>query len=310
MPERDIVVMGASAGGVEALRETVRGLRPDIRASFFIVLHFPPFQKSHLPGILSRVGPLPAVHPNNGDVIQLRHIYVAPPDRHLLVRDGRIELWRGPKENYTRPAINPLFKSAAETYGPRVIGVILTGLLDDGTAGLIEIKRRGGIGVVQDPDEAMFSSMPISALKRDHVDYSVKLSEMAKLLSTLIRDSEFRQIAGGSMNPGDRYTPTDLTCPECRGPLSERQDGALTELRCRVGHIYSLESVTAAHVETQERTLWSAVVTLEEGAELFRKTAAQSEGSQSGRLINQAKTREANAKLIREMLEGLNEEVL
>jgi two-component system, chemotaxis family, protein-glutamate methylesterase/glutaminase len=143
--------MGASAGGVDALEETVRGLQPDIRASFFIVLHFPPFKESHLPEILSRVGPLPAVHPNDGDPIQPGYIYVAPPDRHLLVRDGRIELWRGPKENYTRPAINPLFKSAAETYGPRVIGVILTGLLDDGTAGLIEITRNGGIGVIQEP---------------------------------------------------------------------------------------------------------------------------------------------------------------
>jgi two-component system, chemotaxis family, protein-glutamate methylesterase/glutaminase len=310
MPQRDIVVIGASAGGVDALKETVEGLRPDIRASFFIVLHFPPFKESHLPEILSRVGPLPTVHANDGDSIQPGHIYVAPPDRHLLVRDGRIELWRGPKENYTRPAINPLFKSAAETYGPRVIGVILTGLLDDGTAGLIEITRKGGIGVVQDPDEAMCSSMPISALKRDHVQYSVKLSEMGKLLNTLIRDFEVRHIAGGSMNPGDRYTPTDLTCPECRGPLSERQDGALTELRCRVGHIYSLESALATHIETQERTLWSAVVALEEGAELFRKTAAQSEGSQAGRLINQAKSRQANAKLIREMLEEFNDQVL
>jgi len=302
--------MGASAGGVDALKETVEGLRPDIRASFFIVLHFPAFKESHLPEILSRVGPLPAVHPKNGDSIQPGHIYVAPPDRHLLVRDGRIELWRGPKENYTRPAINTLFKSAAETYGPRVIGVILTGLLDDGTAGLIEITRKGGIGVVQDPDEAMCSSMPISALKRDHVQYSVKLSEMGKLLNTLIGDFEVRHIAGGSMNPGDRYTLTDLTCPECRGPLSERQDGALTELRCRIGHIYSLESALATHIETQERTLWSAVVALEEGAELFRKTAAQSERSQAGRLINQAKLREANAKLIREMLEEFNDQVL
>ena len=310
MPQRDIVVIGASAGGVDALKETVGGLRPDIRASFFIVLHFPPFKESHLPEILSRAGPLPAIHANDGDSIQPGHIYVAPPDRHLLVGDGRIELWRGPKENHTRPAINPLFKSAAETYGPRVIGVILTGLLDDGTAGLIEITRKGGIGVIQDPDEAMCSSMPISALKRDHVEYSVKLSEMVKLLNKLIRDSESRQIAGGSMDPGDRYAPTDLTCPECRGPLSERQDGALTELRCRVGHIYSLESAIATHIETQERTLWSAVVALEEGAELFRKTAAQSEGSQAGRLINQAESRQANAKLIREMLEEFNDQVL
>jgi two-component system, chemotaxis family, protein-glutamate methylesterase/glutaminase len=121
------------------------------------------------------------------------------------------------------------------------------------------------------------------------VQYSVKVSEMGKLLNTLIRDFQVCQIAGGSMNPGDRYAPTDLTCPECRGPLSERQDGALTELRCRVGHIYSLESAIATHLETQERTLWSAVVALEEGAELLHKTAAQSEVT--GRPVNATRVR-------------------
>src|SRR6266481_4923973 len=185
MAERDIVVIGASAGGVEALKDLVRGLSPDIRASFFVVLHFPAFQKSHLPEILSSVGVLPANHARNGDPILPGHIYVAPPNQHLLVKDGRVELWHGPKENYGRPSLNPLFRTAAESYGPRVIGVVLTGLLDDGTAGLIEIKRRGGITVVQDPDEALFSSMPSNALKRGHVDYSVKLSEMADLLASL-----------------------------------------------------------------------------------------------------------------------------
>src|SRR5205823_913263 len=129
--KRDIVVIGASAGGVETLKATVRDLPPDVPASFFVVLHFPPFEKSHLPEILSRAGPLRAVHAKNGDLIQPGRIYIAPPDQHLLIQDGRIELWHGPKENYTRPAINPLFRSAAKTYGPRVIGVILTGLLDD-----------------------------------------------------------------------------------------------------------------------------------------------------------------------------------
>src|SRR5437016_4999514 len=228
MAERDIVVIGASAGGVEALKDLVRGFPPDIRASFFVVLHFPPFQKSHLPEILSNVGVFPATHPRNGDSIQRGRIYVAPPDRHLLVKDGRIELWRGPKENYTRPAVNPLFRTAAETYGSRVIGVVLTGLLDDGTAGLIKIKNRGGIAVVQDPDEALFSSMPSSALKRDHVDYSVKLSEMADLLVSLTNECQVRQSVRDTMNANDPYTPTDLTCPECRGPLSEHGDGTLT----------------------------------------------------------------------------------
>ena len=225
------------------------------------------------------------------------------------MRDGRIELWRGPKENYTRPAINPLFRSAAENYGPKAIGIILTGLLDDGTAGLIAIKKRGGIAIVQDPDEATFSSMPESALQHDHVDYSVKLSEMGDLLSTLI-DSESREIPESTMMPEDQYIPTELTCPECNGPLSEHDEEAFVEFRCRVGHVFSLESATAAHADTQERMLWSAVVTLEAGAELFRKTATLSQGSQSRRLMAQAKVREADAKQIRKMLEDLSEEVL
>src|SRR5206468_2995065 len=134
------------------------------------------------------------------------------------------ELWRGPKENYTRPAVNPLFRTAAETYGRRVIGVILTGLLDDGTAGLIAIKNRGGIAVVQDPAEALFSSMPSNALKRDHVDYSVKLSEMPELLASLISDSHVRQTIEDTVKANNPNTLTSLTCPECRGPLSEHED--------------------------------------------------------------------------------------
>src|SRR5579862_3126519 len=176
---RDIIVIGASAGGVDAIKNLVRGLSVDIGASFFVVHHFPPFQKSHLPEILSRAGPLPAHQATNGEAILPGRIYIAPPDRHLLIKDGHIELFHGPKENFTRPAVDPLFRSAADSYGPRVIGVILTGLLDDGTAGLIHIKNKGGLAVVQDPDDALFAGMPNSALKRDHVDYSVKLSEMA-----------------------------------------------------------------------------------------------------------------------------------
>src|SRR5205823_6163639 len=152
--------------------------------------------------------------------------------------------------------------------------------------------------------------MPRNALKRDHVDYSVKLSEMAELLSSLTSDSQVRQTPGDTMNANDPYTPTDLTCPECRGPLSEHGDGTLTELRCRVGHIYSLESAVAAHVDTQERILWSAVVALEEGASLFRKTAAQSEGPQREQLIMQAQSREEKARIIRGLLEDLTEEIL
>src|SRR4051794_20891563 len=220
MAARDIVAIGASAGGGEALKTLIRGLPPDIQATVFVVLHFPALEKSHLPAILSNVGALPAMHPKNGQFVRPNAIYVAPPDHHLLVKDDRIELSRGPKENHTRPAVNPLFRSVAAAYGGRVIGIILTGLLDDGTAGLIEIKRRGGIAIVQDPDDAMFSGMPTSALKHDHVDYSVRLADMAELVTALVRDSESRRVAEGVMTEQDPYRFTELTCPECRGPLS------------------------------------------------------------------------------------------
>src|SRR5436190_12477376 len=270
MPVRDIIVIGASAGGVDALKTLVSQLSPDVPASFFVVLHVSPVKKSHLPEILTQAGALPAVHAKSGDSIQQGRIYVARPDQHLLIQDGRIRLWRGPKENHSRPAIDPLFRSAAEAFGPRVIGVVLTGMLDDGTAGLIEIKKRGGLSVVQDPDEALFSSMPGNALKRDHVDYSVKISAMAELLTSLIRDSSTGPIPEAIMVPSNQYSPTELTCPECNGPLSVAEgDESLIQFRCRVGHAYSLESAVAAHAEAQERTLWSAVVTLEAGAELF-----------------------------------------
>jgi two-component system chemotaxis response regulator CheB len=310
MPGRDIVVIGASAGGVEALKKVVGTLSPDLPASFFIVLHISPVQKSYLPEILTRAGPLPAVHAKSGEPIQQGRIYVARPDQHLLIQDGRIRLWRGPKENYSRPAIDPLFRSAAEAFGRRVIGVVLTGMLDDGTAGLVEIKKRGGISVVQDPDEAQFDSMPGNALKRDHVDYCVKLSAIPELLNALIRDSVTRHIPEAAMMQSKRYSPTELTCPECGGPLSVLEDEALVQFRCRVGHVYSLESAVAAHAEAQERTLWSAVVALEAGAELFRKAAAVSESAKASRLIAQAKTREADARSLRKILEDLSEEML
>jgi len=184
----DIIVIGASAGGVEALVTLVGGLPADLPASIFVVLHIPPEGPSMLPTILGRSGPLVATHPVDGTAIEQRHIYVAPPDHHMLLEQGRIRVIRGPRENRHRPAIDPLFRSAGVAYGPRVVGVILTGSLDDGTAGLEAIKQRGGVAVVQNYTEALFSSMPHSAVEHVKVDYVLSLSAIAEKLRELAHE--------------------------------------------------------------------------------------------------------------------------
>ena len=185
MAARDIIVVGASAGGVNALATLAEGLPPDLPASVLVALHLAPGVTSILPEILARAGRLPAVHPKDGEAYEKGKIYVAPPDHHLLVREGHLRLTRGARENLHRPAIDPLFRSAALAHGPRVIGVVLTGSLDDGTAGLSAVKRCGGTAVVQDPSDASHPSMPAAALKNVAVDHSVPLSEMAALLARL-----------------------------------------------------------------------------------------------------------------------------
>ena len=177
MAKKDIVVIGASAGGIEALRELVSELPADLPAALFVVVHIQPYAVSRLPEILSRAGALPATHASNGEPIQPGHIYVAPPDRHLLVRQGRIALSRGPRENHSRPAIDPLFRSAARAYGSRVIGVVLSGALYDGSMGLLVVKTRGGMAIVQDPREAAVDSMPRSALRLVEADAVLPSSE-------------------------------------------------------------------------------------------------------------------------------------
>ncbi|HEV2743893.1 MAG TPA: chemotaxis protein CheB, partial [Rubrobacter sp.] len=170
MEGRDVVTIGGSSGGVEALARLVGGLPADLPAAVLVVVHFPEGAPSALPRILSRSGPLEAVHPGDGDPVEKGRIYVAPPGLHLLMEDGRVRLARGPKENGHRPALDPIFRTAALEYGPRAVGVVLTGSLDDGTAGLAAIKARGGVAVVQDPEDALFRSMPESALRHVDVD--------------------------------------------------------------------------------------------------------------------------------------------
>ena len=284
----DVIVIGASAGGVEALAALARRLPADLPAAVFIVLHVPAYGTSVLPGILSRHGALPASHPADGEEIQTGRIYVAPPDYHLLLEPGRVLLTRGPAENGHRPAVDTLFRSAARAYGPRVQGVVLTGTLDDGTAGLQAIKMRGGVALAQDPEEALFASMPRSAIENVPVDYVLPLAGLAETLVRLAHEpaserrdavppeietsvetetgvAEFDMAALETPREGQ---PSVFACPDCHGVLWEVNDGDLLRFRCRVGHAFSPETLLATQSDNLEDALWIALRALEESAAL------------------------------------------
>jgi two-component system chemotaxis response regulator CheB len=290
MQGHDIITVGASAGGVEALAGLVAGLPNELPATLFVVLHIPSDTTSMLPSILQRAGSLPASHPQDGAAIESGHIYVAPPDRHLIVERGSIRLIWGPTENRHRPAIDPLMRSAAIAYGPRVIGVVLSGMDGDGTTGLRAIKRRGGLAVVQNPDEALFPSMPESALAYVQVDHTVSVPEMGPLLGRLARcqaEDEVLYPVPEEMILEQKQmtedpTRTDLsqygtlssfTCPECSGPIWERRDGDLLSYRCRVGHAFTASDMIAARAEQLEQDLWATLNRLEESIILSTKLA-------------------------------------
>ena len=296
MPGHDIIVIGASAGGVEALVKVVSSLPRALPASLFVVLHLPAESSSSLPTILSRTGHLPAVHPEDCSPIVPGTIYVALPDYHLVVERDMVRLTRGPRENRHRPAIDPLFRSAALAYGSRVIGVILTGALDDGTAGLLAIKRHGGITLVQDPHEALFTGMPRSALAHVQVDYVLPLVDIGQQLTQLantsvaekgvppMQDDDMAKevaIVENKSNPNTASSnervgnPSAFSCPECGGVLWEVHDGELLRFRCRVGHAYSVDSVIAAQSEEAERALWIALKIIEEQAAMSRRLAGR-----------------------------------
>jgi two-component system chemotaxis response regulator CheB len=273
MPKQDIIVIGTSAGGVEALKVVAARLPAHLPASVFVVLHIGTGinGQSYLPEILTKAGPLHAVRPRDGETIQHGKIYVAPPDCHLLVTPEHVRLSHGPKENRTRPAINPLFRSAAAAYGERVTGVILTGLLDDGVAGLAEIKRQGGVAVAEDPATALYPSMPYNATLKVEMDFVVPLPEIAEVVSTLAVTER------SSMKSEERMEKilSHLTCPECRGPLTKERQGKILEYRCRVGHVFSPLAMAQEHRDTVERSLWMSVLALEEAAEITEELAPE-----------------------------------
>jgi two-component system chemotaxis response regulator CheB len=289
MTNHDIVVIGASAGGVEALTKLVRTLPGNLPATLFVVLHIPADSPSLLPQILNRAGALQASHPADRTAIASGQIYIAPPDHHLIIERGYVHVIRGPKENRHRPAIDPLFRSAAKAYRQRVIGVILSGALDDGTAGLLAIKRCGGVVVVQSPREALYPQMSQSALQNVQVDYCLEVRKMGELLQRLINEQVEedigvdifgnleKEVKSVEMRGNPSHTSelvgkaSVYSCPECGGVLWEIQDGKLLRFRCRVGHALSAESVLAEQAEVLDRAIWVAIRALEEKSDLLQR---------------------------------------
>ena len=323
MEERDVVVIGASAGGVEAVASLVEALPRDLAAAVFIVVHFPPHTTSVLPRIITRRGGMTAVHPEDGAPIELGCVYVAPPDRHLLVENGHVRLVRGPRENGARPAVDPLFRSAARAYGARVIGIVLTGNLDDGTSGLMSIKSAGGLAIVQDPDDALYGGMPSSALRHVRADHVATLDEIPGIL--VRRVGELVEQKGGGpvarqqnaevdISEMDREAlespragvPSGYACPECHGALWEVDEGGLLRFRCRVGHAYSIENLLAAHGSSMDAALWAAYRALEERAALTARMGARMEERGQESLAQRYKEQTAEtlqrAELIRRVL--------
>jgi two-component system chemotaxis response regulator CheB len=280
---RDIMVIGASAGGVDALRRLLADLPAELPAAVFVVLHVG--EASHLVHVLDRCSRLPVKHAINGEAVEAGQVLVAPPGRHLLLHDGHILLRRGPRENYARPAIDPLFRSAAANFGGRVIGVVLSGDLCDGTAGLGAIKRCGGLTVVQDPEDAAVPTMPLSALRYVEVDHVLPIAGMASQLGTLAR-----QEAG----------PT----PDI--PLDIRLEVAIAAQEAGVGSAYAADLVPASPTEEIDRLLGNLLRSREERAGLARRMAERERSGGHNKLAAQLERRmdeyEDDAGLIKRLL--------
>jgi two-component system chemotaxis response regulator CheB len=291
---RDIIVVGASAGGIDAISQLVRGLPPDLDAAVLIVLHMAPTFPRVLAQRLAQIGPLPAADAVDGETIRPNRIYLCVPDRHLLVAGGKIRLSRGPKENHSRPSVDALFRSAAYSYGARVIGTVLTGQLDDGTAGLWAIKDRGGLAIVQDPAEAAYRSMPESALRHNSVDYTLKVADMGTVLRLLTREEVAVEgepelegtalqietsiaLGDSALDQGIRKlgNPSVYTCPDCHGTMFAINEGPGIRFRCHTGHAYTARALAEYTLPEVEKTLWMALAQLEEREILLRELGEQ-----------------------------------
>lgn len=318
---RDVVVIAASAGGVEALATLMSSLPPDFPAAVFVVLHVPPAGGRALPRILSRAGKLPAASASDGESPQPAHVYVAPPDHHMLLMEGQIRLSRGPRHNGHRPAADPLFMSAALAKGPQVIGVVLSGTLDDGAAGCAAVERRGGLVMIQDPAESAYEGMPRAAIAATRHAQVLRLHDLAVAIGRRVRESVpevpaepdadlTRQLSvflGTAPQPvSEPIAWSGVSCPECSGPLTQGDAASTVSFRCPAGHAWSPESLVVAQASGIERALWSAVLRLEERARLNRVLAEtadnQGQPATASAFLTVAQTAESSARQIRTLL--------
>ena len=316
---RSLVVVGASAGGVEPLQRVLDALAADLPAAVCVALHVPA-TGSRLPEILNRRGKLRATHAVDGEPLLAGRIYVAPPDRHLLVREGTCVVVRGPRENNARPAIDPLFRSAALDFGPASVAVVLSGSRDDGAAGAAAVSAQGGCVIVQDPEEADFPGMPGSTVARDHPDRVLPTAEIAAAIERAVRrltqephvsdngrdemsiETSYAQLDDETIERPDQLgVSSAFSCPACGGVLWEIDDG-LHRFRCRVGHAYTAEGVLNEESEEIDKALWAAFRALHERADLSTRTARRSSGSIAERFESNAREALDQAELIRRIL--------
>jgi two-component system, chemotaxis family, protein-glutamate methylesterase/glutaminase len=327
MGNRDILAIGTSAGGFEALRFIAGEFSPDFPASVLVVIHLPSQFRSTLDAILTQTGPLQATFAADGEKLERSHIYIAPPERHLLVESNELRLGLGPRENNARPALDPLFRSAALCCGARAIGAVLTGTLGDGAAGLMALKQSGGITVVQDPSDAAFPEMPTTALTRSQPNHVVGLAGMPALFEKLVRqpagqpvpvtkaieyEVEIARGGRGSMSEMDRIGRRSvLACPDCHGVMWEIDEGELVRYRCHVGHAYSAEIMSLALDDNLRQAFGSALRALDERIALAKKLDAQASSGGQTRVAKswaaKALEFEAEAKIIRDSIRRTDE---
>lgn len=321
---RDLVVIGASAGGVEVLSRVVRDLPSDLRAAVCIVLHIAPGSPSMLAHILGRAGKLPCRPARDGEHLHAGVILVAPPDHHLVIEDRRVRLTVGPRENGHRPAIDVLFRSAAAALEGRVVGVVLSGTRDDGSAGLAVIKAGGGATIVQDPKDATYGGMPASAIANVRVDAIVPAALVGSTIASMVM-GEDPPPGGRSGDPGSdpgpdpepRLDPNPnpprgeqvvAVCPECGGVLTERAEAGVLQWECRVGHRYSPDTLIDAQADDVEGALWAAIRALADRAALLQRMAGQAEKRgqprSARRFRRQAQAASGQAETVRQALTG------
>jgi two-component system chemotaxis response regulator CheB len=328
VPSVRLVVVGASAGGVEALSRLVAALPEALPAAVLVVLHVAAGAPSVMPQILARAGALTVRAVEDGETIRAGRVYVAPPDQHLVVEGRRVSLVRGPRENGHRPAIDPLFRSAARAAGPGVIGVVLSGNPSDGTHGLAHIKAHGGVTLVQEPDEAPFPGMPLSALAHVEIDHVLPIAALAATIVRLVHaelpvrdrsacEAALDELAGVDAGPmtgellGGRVAA--CTCPQCRGSLREISDGRPARLRRRAGHANEQPALRHEGRAARERALRAALTALEENASFARRiadrTADQPADARRAAVVERFRARalrlERRARTIRHVLSAL-----